>query len=522
MIRRLSGDRGSAAVSTLVAVFAAGTLVGAIAAVEVVPADRLNSANAGPNSVIGDQTGTGTTGTGTTGTGTTGTGTGTTGTGTTGTGTTGTGTTGTGSTGTNSPGNVPASRFECRPNANGGATDRGVTATSIRLPTTIVATGIGSSFLAEMQYAMSAVVKKVNAQGGICGRRLDLKVKDDGWRPDTGSQFLRNYINDRAVFGIPVGASSEGLGVVINSGDLDKAHIPVVGTDGLGLDQYLNSSGQAQPWVWPVATATVSSARIMAQEAHKRGARDLGVVFDRNYKFGKEAAAAFSAEVKRLTGSPVKGTNSQNTCVDRYCGILAGQNSYSGDAAKFKAAKPDFVALFLEPETALTWMQDPNTPSATDALIKYGYGAAQPLFTNQFETQCKSKCDQMVVWSGFKPNVEKYRNDPAVKDYVAALRRENRQADPYNQFTESAYVGMQLLVAALRKVGPELTRDRLKAVLDNFSFNDGLTLQGNLTFTPNTRFSNVTMQAFTMQYKGTPGGWRLGPVLRDPRPGVGI
>jgi ABC-type branched-subunit amino acid transport system substrate-binding protein len=269
-----------------------------------------------------------------------------------------------------------------------------------------------------------------------------------------------------------------------------------------------------------VATATVSSARIMADDAYKRGARNMAVVFDSNYKFGKEAALAFSNEVKRLTGKAVDGQNPQNTCTRSYCGIQAAQPSYSGDVANFYGTNPDFVALFLEPETALTWMQDPNAKSATSPDIKYGYGAAQPLFTKQFESQCGNKCDQMVVWSGFKPNVEKYTNDPAVVAYVKALRAKNRQADPYNQFTESAYVGMQFLVAGLRAVGPELTRDRLKTVLDNMTYKDPLTLQGTLKFSAGSRFSNVTMQAFTMQYKGTPGGWRLGTIARDPRPQV--
>ena len=505
--------------STLVAVFAAGALIGAVAAVEVVPADRIPNAAAGngAETVTGNDTtapGQPTTGgTGKKASGKTGSGTNT---------STNTGGNTGGNTGTNTggggPAPIPPSKFECRAGANGGATDRGVTATSITLPTTIVASGLGASFLGEMKYAMQAVVKQVNRAGGVCGRNLILDTKDDAWNPQTGAQYLRNYINDRSKFGIPVGASSEGLQVVIKSGDLDRAQFPAVGTDGLAIDQYARPDGSAQPWVWPIATATVSSARIMANDAYRRGAREMGVVFDRNYHFGKEAAAAFNAEVKRLTGKDVVGYNSQNTCNDRYCGILAGQNNYSSDALEFKNSKPDFVALFLEPETALTWMQDPNTLPATSTDIKYGYGAAQPLFTNQFQTQCRDKCDQMVVWSGFKPNVEKYANDPAVQAYVRALKAENPQADPYNQFTESAYVGMNFLVEALKKVGPELTRQRLKAVLDHMSYTDGLTLQGTLTFTPQTRFANITMQAFTMQYKGTPGGWRLGVIARDPRP----
>jgi ABC-type branched-subunit amino acid transport system substrate-binding protein len=508
-VNRLSGTRGSASLPTLIAVFAAGALVGGLAVVEVVPANKLPTA-AGSTTVAGDPTTTGTT-TGTNGrtpTGATGA-----------TGTTGTkGTQGTAGT-PGGPAAVPPSKFECAPGKNGGKTDRGVSATEIKLATTIVATGIGSSFLGEMKYAMEAVEDQVNRSGGICGRKLNIIDKDDGWVASTGAQYLRNYIKDD-IFAIPVGASSEGLQVVTKSGDLDRAGMPVVGSDGLAIDQYARPDGSAQPWVWPIATATVSSARIMADEAYKRGARNMGIVFDSNYHFGKEAAVAFNNEVKRLTGSGVKGYNAQNTCTQRYCGIQAGQNNYSGKVTEFYGATPDFVALFLEPETALTWMQDPNTPGATAVTIPYGYGAAQPLFTNQFETQCGAKCDQMVVWTGFKPNVEKYRNDPAVVSYVRALKAKRPSADEYNQFTESAYVGMQLLVAALRKVGPELTRERLRNVLNTITYKDGLTIQGTMTFTPTTRFANVTMQAFTMQYKGTPGGWRVGGIERDPHPGV--
>ncbi|HVF04105.1 MAG TPA: ABC transporter substrate-binding protein [Frankiaceae bacterium] len=520
MIRRLStGDAGSASLPTVVSVFVAGALVGVLAAVEVVPADRLPTASANgtqqnvvtdPNAPVqpGQTTAPGT----------------------------GAGKPVAGKPGAQPTGPVaqpgvgvptggvalPPSRHECRAGANGGATDRGVTANSISLSTTIVASGIGSSFLGEMKYAIEAVADQVNREGGICGRKLLIETRDDGWDASTGSQYLRNYIEDKNKFGVPVGASSEGLGVVIDSGDLDRAQFPVVGSDGLAINQYLTKDGKPQEWVWPIATATVSEARIMANEAHRRGAREFGVVFDRDYHFGKEAAAAFSAEVERLTGSPVRGYNSNNTCQQRYCGIPAGQNSYSGNTLPFRQSKPDFVALFLEPETALTWMQDSNTPAANSGEFKYGYGGAQPLFTYQFESQCGDKCDQMVVWSGFKPNVEKYRNDPGVGAYVRALKGKYRQADEYNQFTQSAYVGMQFLVAALRKVGPELTRLRLKAVLDHMTYDNSLTLQGRLAFTPTSRFANTTMQAFTMQYKGTPGGWRLGPIVKDPRPGIGV
>ena len=294
-----------------------------------------------------------------------------------------------------------------------------------------------------------------------------------------------------------------------------------MGTDGLIIKQYQRTDGSAQPWVWPVAAATVSSARVMATDAFNRmrkggvkpKASDFSVVFDSNYKFGQEGSEAFNAQVRKLTGSDIPGYKANATSCDRgFCGVTAGQSSYSGQVQQFVEGK--FVALFLEPDTALKWMNDSNAPRA-DA-IPYGVGAAQPLFTRGFAETCKTKCDQMVAWSGFKPFVENYRSDAAVQRYVNDLRAACPSCDEANQFSQGAYVGMELLVAALRKVGPRLTRVGLKSALDTMSYRCGLCLQRSLNFTPNNRYAATTMQGWQIQYKGTFGGWRSGNVVNDP------
>jgi ABC-type branched-subunit amino acid transport system substrate-binding protein len=397
---------------------------------------------------------------------------------------------------------------------NGGATDQGVTATTVRLATTVVESGIGRAFLRDVRFAMEAVKVKVNQAGGICGRRLEIKYIDDAWEAQRGANYLRNLINSK-VFAVPIGPSSEGLNAVIQSGDFDKAQIPVVGTDGMLILQYTKPGGGAQPWVWPVAAATVASARIMALEAHNRGIKNFSIVFDKNYRFGREGALAFNAQVKRITGSNIPGFDPNlNGCSESFCGIVAGQSSYP-EVGQFKPG--DFVALFLEPQTAQTWMNDPNVDAATQRQ----YGAAQPLFTRSFAMSCQRKCDQMMVWTGFKPYIESYINDPAVREYVRDLERVNPQADEYNAFAEGAYLGMQLLVEAMKKVGPNLTRLGLKHALDTMDLSTGLTLPGRLRYTPGNRFVTTTMQGFVIQNKGTFSGWRAGPIVTDPRPQAG-
>jgi len=407
---------------------------------------------------------------------------------------------------------------------NGGATDQGVTATSIRMATTVVKSGIGASFLGDVIFAMEAVRNQVNHSGGICGRLLDIKYVDDGWEPQRGAQYLRNFLEEpsdsRKIFAIPVGPSSEGLRVIIDSGDLDKYQIPVVGTDGMLVDQYMRPDGSAQPWVWPIAAATASSARVMVDDAYRRGARHFSVVFDKNYHFGVEAARAFNSEVKRLTHQAIPGFDSSNkSCTKGYCPIVAGQSSYP-EVASFEPG--DLVALFLEPQTALTWMNDPNTPPAAgNGAPRYGYYGAQPLFTHEFGNDCGRKCDQMLVWTGFKPPIEEYLADSHVQSYTQALQRTNRQADQFNAFSEGGYVGMLLLVEAIKKVGSTLTRTALKQVLDTMILQPGLTIQPTLQYSVGNRFSNITMQAFQLQFKGTFSGWRAGSIVRDPNPLAG-
>jgi len=476
-----------------VAIFAAGALFGILAAYQVVPASKAGT--------LATDT-TGTPGTGTAGTGTAGTGTA--GTGTAGTGTTGIATTG----GTTS---IPTGGFQCARGKNGGATDKGVTATSISMATTVVRSGIGAAFLGEVQFAMDAIKNKKNREGGICGRLLTIRYVDDAWSRPDGQRDIRNFI-DQGYFAIPVGPSSEGLNAAITTGAIREAGIPVVGTDGMVISQYQD------PWVWPVAVSTASSARIMAQQAAKLGAKKFSIVFDRDYKFGSEAAEAFNAEVRRINHADIPGYNTQHNCQRSFCGVIANQTSYGGEVGRFEPG--DIVVMFLEPKTAQTWMVTTGAPTPATVKAAHGVGVwgAQPLFTYDFEVACQDGCNGMWVWTGFKPNIESYRLDPAVKTFVSDLLKTKSDADQFNAFSEGGYVGMQLLVAAMQKVGPKLTRAALKQVLDSMDFDSPLTLQSVLHWRPGNHFSNATMQAFEMQFSGSASGWRTKVIASDPDP----
>jgi ABC-type branched-subunit amino acid transport system substrate-binding protein len=414
----------------------------------------------------------------------------------------------------------PKAGLTCAAGHNGGATDVGVSATSIKLGATVVDSGVGAAFLRDARYGMLAVKDKVNRAGGICGRMLDLNLVDDGWDFQRGGDFLRSLVQDNKVFALAVVPSSEGLKNVSDAGFLRQQGVPVVGSDGMLIHQYTD------PNIWPVAASTISSMHIIAKNAYdspKFTARNFALVYESTYHFGIEGAFAFNQAVKRLTGHDIPGYSDPTKsprCDQRFCAIRAGQPSYTSEIQTFNDAcrsSPgcDYVVLLLEPATALTWING-------GAFLPAGGRTAgvQPLFTREFAEQCRKPCNTMWLWTGFVPAIEANLGRPAVAAYADDIAHASSSADASNSFVEGAYVGMSALVEALRRVGPDVTRARLRAVLNSMTFDTGLTLNP-LTWTPVSHFANTRMQAYSIRFVDRFSGWADEQVaLTDPWVGL--
>ena len=398
----------------------------------------------------------------------------------------------------------------CSAGHNGGSTDRGVSGSSIKLGATIVSSGIGASFLGPVRIGINAVKDRINRAGGVCGRQLSLKLVDDGWDAQRGYGYIRNLVEGDKVFALAVDPSSEGLRIASNEGYFTKTQTPVVGTDGMLNSQYVD------PWVWPVASSTVSTMHIMAYDAyHRLNARNFSIVFDSQYHFGVEGAFAFNAAVKRLTGANIPGyftPGSSSSCSGRFCAISAGQPSYStenqsfnnacfGNATAGKENRCDFLALLLEPTEAETFLR-----SGFSGAFGAGIGMAQTLFTRDFAQACGSTCNAAHVWTGYNPPVGQLATLPAVSQYVKDVTSEDPSVDVDNQFLEGGYSGMLTLVEALKKTGALLTRASLKATLDAMTYSNGLSTA--LTWRPGNHYSNVSMQSFSIQYVNGFNGFR--------------
>lgn len=391
------------------------------------------------------------------------------------------------------------------PGNNGNITDQGVDAKNIWLASTEVRSGIGSSFLGSARYGMLAVVQKQNRLGGVCGRQIRLKLQDDAWRPDWGQQYLKSFILGGKYLAFAVVPSSNGLDAagkdIIDAEDKIRGGrgIPVIGSDGMLNSQY------ASPWIWPVAASTATTMRIMARDAVERGKKrypgrpiKLGIVYDRNYPFGVEGAGAFAKQAAR-DGAVVPAA-----CI---VGLTAGQTSYATQVKGFndhcsdgKPDQVDFVGLLLEPQTGDTWLGDQPFLGTTADGEGLGFGGPQPLFDIEFSNSCGQACNNLVVWTSLHPPVAPFVDQPAVQTFKNDLCAVDGkcEVDALNAFTEGAYVGMTLVVEALKRTSPFITRERLRQTLDSMTFETGLTAP--LTWRRGNHFANNSMIAFRNSY----------------------
>jgi ABC-type branched-subunit amino acid transport system substrate-binding protein len=426
-----------------------------------------------------------------------------------------------GDSGGSGSGSTGGGEASCAAGRNGGGTAPGVTATQILLGATVAEEGIAKEFLGEVSQGMEAQVKKVNRAGGICGRQLKVIYKQDSWDPQTGARYIQNLVEGDGVFALAVSPSSEGLNVASKQHYFRTHKVPVVGADGLNVTQFTD------PFIWPVAAATITTIDVMMKDAWDRSGGSLrpAVVYGNGYRFGIEGAYAANKAYERLSGKSIEGYKnplSSSACEQRFCGVSPETGQYGTQVGTIKQACQfgtanacNFMILLLEPTTALQWMSTPGVPVPSD--FAHRISAPQPLFTYDFAYQCKDKCDQMWVWTGYNPPIDKYQSAPAVVAFVNELAAQSASADKFNQFTMGGYIGMGLMIEALKQVGPTLTRQALVDKLNSMAaYESGLAPP--LKWTAGERYANHSAQAFRVEARnGFTGTWaHVRDPIRDP------
>jgi len=326
------------------------------------------------------------------------------------------------------------------------------------------AAGLGT----DLKAGAVAYINKVNAAGGVHGRKIKLLSVDDGYEPDRCAAATRKFIEEDKVFALfgYVGTPTSTAAVAIASRAGVPYLFPFTGAEFL--------RNPVNKWVFNVRASYFDETEAMVERLTK----DLGVkkiaIFIQDDAFGEAGKAGVARALSKRNMQLAGEARFKRNTLDVEEGLT-----------KLKAVMPDAVI-----------MVGPYKPVA--AILKKAKASG---FSPKFLTVSFVGTAGLIKESGvdgegtYVTQVMPVPTDPSValvKQYQADL-----QGGEINYSSLEGYVDAVVLVEGLKKAGKTLTRASFVAALESLS-----TEVGGATVTYSASKHQGLSQVWLTQLKG--------------------
>ena len=371
--------------------------------------------------------------------------------------------------------------------------DPGATDTEIKIGNIMPYSGPASAY-ATIGKTEQAYFNKINAEGGINGRKINFISYDDGYSPPKAVEQARKLVEADEVLLVfnPLGTpSNSAIHKYMNAKKVPQIFV---------------SSGAAKwndpknfPWTIGWQPSYQVEARIYAAYILKNyPGKTIGVLYQ-NDDFGKDyviglreglgdqAAKLLTIEVSYETTSP----------------------TVDSQVVQIKTANPDIFINIATPKFA------------AQAIKKVAELAWHPV---QFVTNVSSSVGGVLKPAGYEndqgilsaaymkdPKDAQWNNDPAMNEWRAFMTKWYPEGDQEDGATVFGYGVAQGIVQVLRQCKDDLTRENIMKQAANLNFEIGIYLPGTRIKTSPTDFAPLE-QLQMMRFKGE--SWELfGPVM---------
>jgi ABC-type branched-subunit amino acid transport system substrate-binding protein len=349
----------------------------------------------------------------------------------------------------------------------------GVSDTEIKLGTHMPLSQTPAAAYSIIADGMKAYFDYINeTEGGVDGRKITLLVGDDHYSPPDTLEVVRRLVEQDKVFGI-IGGLGEATHFQVWE-YLAERGVP---------DLFISSGIEA--WTDPVVKTRFGGNPVYSQEGAMLGqyiaeqypGKKLGLLVQDD-DFGHEGEAGIRTGIE---GSDVEITTVETYDPANLVGDVTGQTQ------RLKNEGVDVVAAYALPSQAASLIKTArevlnwDVPivisgvNASDAFVQLaGVDNAEGVVTVLFGHQ---------AWE---------TDDPGVRQFLDVMETYAPGASVEN-FSEYGYIIAELTVEALKRVGPDLTREALVEELE--SMRD---YQCSLCFAPN-RMSPTDHRPFEVE-----------------------
>jgi branched-chain amino acid transport system substrate-binding protein len=319
----------------------------------------------------------------------------------------------------------------------------GVTDTEIKIGQTMPYSGPASAY-GTIGRAEAAYFAKLNAEGGINGRRISFISLDDGYSPPRTVEQTRKLVEQEGVLLI-----FSPLGTAPNS----------------AIHKYLNARGVPQlflhssaskwndpqrfPWtmVWPPEAHT--ETRFFVRYLLKQRPHAKIAVLYQNDDYGKDQLAGLRLALNQEADKRIVATASYEiTDPTVHSQVITLQGS--GADTFFNMSTPKFAAQAIREAYDIGWRPLqflPYPANSVGAVIK----PAGP------------EKSMGLISSGFvkDPADSRWQEDPAFKDWLKWMKEYYPNGDTTDLLNVWGYSTAQTLVQVLGQCGDELTRENV-------------------------------------------------------------
>jgi ABC-type branched-subunit amino acid transport system substrate-binding protein len=362
--------------------------------------------------------------------------------------------------------------------------DTGATDTEIKIGNIMPYSGPASAY-GVIGKTEEAYFKKINAEGGINGRKINFVTYDDGYSPPKTVEQARKLVESDEVL------------IVFNS----------LGTPpNSAIQKYMNSKKVPQlfvatgatkwndpqnfPWTMGWQPNYQSETQIYAKYILKNKPDAKIAVLYQNDDYGKDYLKGLKDGLGQKAASMIVAEESFETSEPTIDNHIVKLKSTSADIF-INISTPKFAAQAIKKIAEIQWkpMHFLNNVSASvGAVIKpAGYENSQDIISANYVKDASDK---------------QWDNDPGMKEFYAFLAKDYPEGDKLDQSTVVGYGVAQTLVQVLKQCGDDLTRANvMKQAASLKDFRTEILLPGIKINTGPTDFAPIS-QLQLMKFKG--------------------
>jgi branched-chain amino acid transport system substrate-binding protein len=319
----------------------------------------------------------------------------------------------------------------------------GVTDTEIKIGQTYPYSGPLSAY-ATIARTEAAVFAKLNAEGGLNGRKINLISLDDGYNPPRTVEQTRRLIEQDEVLLL-----FQSLGTPTNQAIIkyiNQRHVPHLF---LGTGASIFGDYRSYPWTLGFQPTYPAEARAMVQYIMKNlpQAR-VGMLYpnlDSGRDFAKGVHEAFGVRADKFIVKEIAYDDSQPTVDSEVISLQA-----AGADVFLNFAPPKAAAQAIRKAGALGWK-----PTIFVSVI-----------ANSIESVMKpagvENAVGVISTAWYKdPTDPAWKNDPAMLEHFAFMKRYYSEGNPGEPFNVQGQIFAAALLQVLTQCGDDLTRENV-------------------------------------------------------------